>query len=110
MDTKALMTFLIGQGVDKSVIAATYKSLGIPLQSGGRQKGQGPSQTANAIRKRDARAAKKNAAAPQTAAPAAAQQAAPNATAQFGQQWTAQAIPKKAVAESKTVSMRLELP
>jgi len=113
MDTKALMTFLIGQGVDKSVIAATYKSLGIPLQSGGRVAGQGPSQTANAIRKRDARAAKKNTAAPQTAAPApVAKQtpAAPQATAQFGQQWTAQAKPKKAVAESRTVSMRLELP
>ena len=113
MDTKALMTFLIGQGVDKGVIAATYKSLGIPLQSGGRVAGQGPSQTANAIRKRDARAAKKNTAAPQTAAPApVAKQtpAAPQATAQFGQQWTAQAKPKKVVAESRTVSMRLELP
>jgi len=113
MDTKALMTFLIGQGVDKGVIAATYKSLGIPLQSGGRVAGQGPSQTANAIRKRDARAAKKATAVPQTAAPApVAKQtpAAPQATAQFGQQWTAQAKPKKAVAESRTVSMRLELP
>jgi ribosomal protein S21 len=113
MDTKALMTFLIGQGVDKGVIAATYKSLGIPLQSGGRVAGQGPSQTANAILKSDARAAKKATAVPQTAAPApVAKQtpAAPQATAQFGQQWTAQAKPKKAVAESRTVSMRLELP
>ena len=76
-----------------------------PTRTGGRVAGQGPSQTANAIRKRDARAAKKATATPQPAAPAA-----PQATAQFGQQWTAQAKPKKAVAESRTVSMRLELP
>ena len=95
MDTKGLMNFLMQQGVDKSVIAATYKSLGIPLQTGGRQKGQGPSQTANAIRKRDARAANK--AAPGTNPSAdpgvAIQQEKPAGQphAQFGQQWTAQA-------------------
>ena len=107
MDTKGLMNFLIQQGVDKSVIAATYKSLGIPLQTGGRVAGQGPSQTANAIRKRDARAANK--AAPGTVPSAepgvavqqqvqpgfkrsvAPQQTAKQPQAQFGQQWTAQA-------------------
>jgi hypothetical protein len=108
MDTKGLMNFLTQQGVDKSVIAATYKSLGIPLQTGGRVAGQGLSQTANAIRKRDARAANK--AAPGTVPSAepgvavqqqqvqpgfkrsvAPQQTASQPQAQFGQQWTAQA-------------------
>jgi hypothetical protein len=97
MDTKALTGFLTQQGVDKSVIAATFKSLGIPLQSGGRVAGQGLSQTANAQRQRAARAAKK--AAPGTVPTAepgvAVQQAQPagQPQAQFGQQWTAQAKP-----------------
>jgi hypothetical protein len=95
MDTKGLMNFLTQQGVDKSVIAATYKSLGIPLQTGGRVAGQGPSQTANAIRKRDARAANKAApgTVPSAAPEVAIQQEKPagQPQAQFGQQWTAQA-------------------
>jgi len=97
MDTKGLMSFLMSQGVDKSVIAATYKSLGIPLQTGGRVAGQGPSQTANAVRKRNARAAAK--AAPGTTPSAepgvAIQQEKPagQPQAQFGQQWTTQAKP-----------------
>lgn len=81
MDSKALLNFLTQQGVDKSVVAATYKSLNIPLQTGGRVAGQGLSQTANAIRKRNARAAAKQ------------QQPASQPGAQMVQPMTAQAKP-----------------
>lgn len=66
-DSRQLMSFLQQQGIDKGIIANVYKGLNIPTQTGGRVKGAGLSQTANAIRKRNARAAAKAGAAPAAA-------------------------------------------
>jgi hypothetical protein len=85
VDSKALIEFLKGEGVQDGLIQSVFKSMGIPMggKSGGKVKGQ-VSQTANAQRKRAARAAKKAGAQPQAApggAPAQPQAAPGGATA-----------------------------
>jgi hypothetical protein len=67
MDTAELKAFLVKQGVDAAVIDNTYKQLKIN-RTGGKVAGQ-VSQTPNAIRKRQARAAARSGGAAPAAAP-----------------------------------------
>ena len=83
VESKALIDFLKGEGVQDGLIQSVFKSMGIPMGSktGGKVKGQ-TSNTPNAQRKRAARAGKKAGGAPAQAAPA---QAAPAQAAPSGQ-------------------------